>query len=217
MIRLRPGDGNVTTMSIPSLRTAACAASLLLCVALMGTAASAQALSGAALVSALQRGGYVLVMRHARSPQVPPTRQAADPGNTTLERQLDDAGREGAGAMGRALRALRVPLGEVATSPAFRARQTAELAGLTGAQVIVELGDNGQSMQGVTEAQGVWLRDRAGRPAASTNTLLITHSPNLARAFPDLGTVADGEVIIFGPAGRLAGRVRIEEWPGLVP
>lgn len=176
----------------------------------------AQDLSGPALVEAMARGGYVLVMRHAQSPQTPPRPQEADPENTTVERQLDAEGRQGAADMGRALRALRLPLSEVLTSPAFRARQTAALAELA-ARVAPELGDNGQSMQGATEAQASWLRERAARAGGASNVLLITHSPNIARAFPSLGVVADGEVIVFGPAGRVAGRIRIEDWPRLVP
>lgn len=172
-------------------------------------------LSGDALVSALQRGGFVLVIRHARSPQTPPTRQAADPGNTTLERQLDQEGRQGAAAMGRALRELQIPVGEVLTSPAFRARQTASLADLPNPQAVAELGDNGQSMQRVTDAQAAWLRERVARLPGPANTLLITHSTNIALAFPDWGTVDEGEVVIVGAGRRVVGRIRIDEWPRL--
>jgi len=49
--------------------------------------ALAQDLHGEALVKALQKGGYVLVMRHASSPREVPDKQAANPDNSKPERQ----------------------------------------------------------------------------------------------------------------------------------
>jgi hypothetical protein len=71
-------------------------------------------------------------------------------------------------------------------------------------------------MHGATEAQGAWLRERAMRLPKGRNTIIVTHMPNIARAFPDWGTVADGEIVIVGPdtKGRAQplGRIKIEEW-----
>jgi len=172
------------------------------------------------LAAQLRQGGYVLVMRHASSPSTLPTKEQARPDNTTLERQLDDVGRRDAAAMGDALRALRVPIGAVLTSPAYRARETATVARLDGAKTADELSDNGQSMQGVTEAQGAWLRRKAGERPAAGNTILVTHQPNFARAFPEWGAgVQQGETAILRPDGKggftLAGRIPIAAWAGL--
>ena len=172
------------------------------------------------LVAPLRQGGHVLVMRHASSPSALPSKEQARPGNTTLERQLDDAGRRDATAMGDALRALRIPIGIVLTSPAFRARETAALARLDAAKTADELGDNGQSMGGVTEAQAEWLRKKAAERPAAGNTVLVTHQPNLARAFPDWGaSLQQGEAAILRPDGKgsftVAGRIPIAEWPKL--
>lgn len=173
------------------------------------------------LAGALTRGGFVLVMRHASAPRELPEPGTANPDNVDRERQLDAAGRAGATAMGAALRALPVPLGEVLTSPAYRARETVRYLGVN-AVPAAELGDNGQSMAGVTEAQAAWLRARVAQaPAAGRNTLLVTHNPNLSRAFPEWGpSVADGETVVLRPdgAGRaaIAGRLGIGAWPGLV-
>jgi hypothetical protein len=51
--------------------------------------------------------------------------------------------------------------------------------------------------------------------------LLVTHQPNLSRAFADWGgTVADGEVVVIRPDGRgdlaVIGRVPIEAWTQLM-
>ena len=180
--------------------------------------AGAQAVSVNELTAALSRGGYVLVMRHASAPREAPTKQTANADNTNLERQLDEAGRKGATAMGDAIRALKIPLGDVLTSPTYRALETVQFARLPRAVSVADLGDRGQSMQGATEAMAAWLRTRAAQTPRSGNTLLVTHSPNLAAAFPDWGsTVADGETVVLRPDGKggtaVVGRVRIEDWP----
>lgn len=71
---------------------------------MMGKIAAGQTLSGEALIKALRQGGYVIVMRHASSPQAAPDRKSANPDNVNLERQLDEAGRASATAMGKAAR-----------------------------------------------------------------------------------------------------------------
>ena len=101
--------------------------------------ASAQMLAGEGLIKALRQGGYVIVMRHASSPREVPTKQTADAGNVKLERQLDEAGRAGSVAMGRALRDLKIPVGEVLTSPIYRALETVRLAQLANPRAQTEL------------------------------------------------------------------------------
>jgi phosphohistidine phosphatase SixA len=186
----------------------------------LSTGARAQTTPLAGIATELAQGGFVLVMRHASSPRQAPTPQSANAGNPTLERQLDDAGRHGASAMGDALRTLRIPIGEVISSPTYRALETVRYAKLANVLTAPELGDGGQSMQGVTEAQAVWLRARVTQRPSSGNTLLVTHQPNLARAFPEWGpTVADGETVVLRPNGSggvsLVARITIGEWPRL--
>jgi phosphohistidine phosphatase SixA len=186
---------------------------------LLAGAAHAQTLQGDALVKALQKGGYVIVMRHTSSPREVPDKKTANPDNVKPERQLDQEGRTTATAMGKALRDLKIPVGEVFTSPTYRALETIKYAQLGKARPMEELGDNGQSMQGGTEAQAAWLRKAVTQFKAGTNTFLVTHFPNIRGAFPQLTDVADGEALVYGPDGKggaaLMARVKIEEWPGL--
>jgi phosphohistidine phosphatase SixA len=172
------------------------------------------------LVRAIQSGGCVLVMRHASSPREAPAKGLANSDNTKLERQLDEAGRRGATAMGEALRALRIPIGIVLTSPTYRAMETVRLARLDSPTIVNELGDGGQSMQGASETQAAWLRTKVTEVPRSGNTVLVTHQPNLSRAFPDWGsTVLDGETVIIRPDGkggiRVIGRIEIDDWSRL--
>ena len=47
---------------------------------------------------------------------------------------------------------LRIPIGDVLSSPTYRALETVRLGQFTTPQISAELGDNGQSMQGGTPA-----------------------------------------------------------------
>jgi phosphohistidine phosphatase SixA len=193
----------------------------ILAALLLGGTSQAQPLACGALVKALQGGGYVLVMRHASSPTARPTAAEADPGNPAHERQLDAAGKASASAMGQAIKALRLPIGEVWSSPTYRALQTVRLAGLPTPRTAPELGDGGQSMQAAGAAQGAWLRAHAGAPPkAGTDTVIVTHSPNISAAFGQAAAgLGDGEAMVFHPGGQGAGepvaRIRIEDWPKL--
>ena len=184
-------------------------------------AARAQTLGPPDLVKALARGGYVVVLRHASSPIMPPPPDQADPANVRDERQLDQAGRDTSVAMGAAIKALKIPFAPILSSPTYRAMETVRLAGLPAPEATVELGDQGQSMQaagGITQAD--WLKAKVAQPPApGADTLLVTHLPNITAAFGAMTpAMADGEALVFHPeagGARLVGRLRIEDWPGL--
>jgi phosphohistidine phosphatase SixA len=185
-------------------------------------ATSTVSLTGEDLTAALQRGGYVILMRHASSPLTPPDPAQADPDNPHHERQLDEVGRASARAMGDALHRLRIPIGQVLSSPTYRALETARLADLEPAQPYAQLGDAGQSMMAdPSGTRGAWLRGKVAQsPKAGTDTLIITHAPNIKEAFPTEGSdLADGEALIFRPDGQggasLVARVKIQDWPRL--
>jgi phosphohistidine phosphatase SixA len=186
-------------------------------IAAAGAASAAQGPSDAQLIEALRGGGLVIVMRHASSPREQPDAATANADNISRERQLDRTGKDTATAMGAALRALKITVGTVLTSPTYRARETVKYIGLSSPTAVPELGDGGQSMAGASEAQAAWLRSCAAtRPAPGTNTLIVTHSPNLSSAFPAWGAVADGESVVVRPNGtsfEIVGRIPIERWP----
>jgi hypothetical protein len=83
----------------------------------MAQPASAQSLTGDALVKALREGGYVIVMRHASSPREVPNKQTANPDNVKLERQLDEAGRAGSSRWDARCAISRFPLVKYSPAP----------------------------------------------------------------------------------------------------
>jgi len=196
------------------------AASLLLLVLCFAETANAGALSGPAFVEHLRHGGYVLLMRHGSSPTTVPDKGSADPENAAHERQLNESGRNSARAMGEAIKALRIPIGAVLSSPTYRALETVRLASLGPAKTYSQLGDGGQSMQAsAVVGQAGWLRSQVSqRPAAGSNTVIVTQMPNIEAAFGDAARgLTDGETLVFRPDGNgrseLVAKVRIGDWP----
>jgi hypothetical protein len=75
-------------------------------------------------------------------------------------------------------------------------------------------------MQGGTAAQAEWLQKQVAHFPTGTNTIIVTHLPNITGAFPQLASgLADGEALIFGPDAKgkaiLLTRVKIDEWPAM--
>src|SRR5262249_60341512 len=120
--------------------------------------------------------------------------------------------------MGKALRDLRIPIGNVLSSPTYRALETVRLAQFGAPQIFAELGDNGQSMQGGTAAQAAWLQKQVAHFPTGTNTIVVTHLPNITGAFPQLASgLAEGEGLLFGPDATgntmLVTRINVEHIP----
>jgi phosphohistidine phosphatase SixA len=207
-----------------SNRTSAAALRLASLLLLLGLSAGSQAadVSGHNLLSALRTGGYVILMRHANSPRTLPDATQADADNPQHERQLDEAGRSSARGMGEALHRLGIPIGRVLSSPTYRALETVRLARLGQPQTFPQLGDDGQSMMTDTSgSRAAWLTARAAEPPmAGTNTIIVTHFPNIAEAFPQAAAgLAEGEALILHPDGRgsatLVARLKIVDWNNL--
>ena len=217
-VRRNPVASHLGTASFCSKRLKPIA--ILVGILAAGTA-QAESLTGAALVATLRHGGCVILMRHASSPPTPPTTASAEPTNTKLERQLDETGRSSALAMGEAIRTLTIPIGEVWSSPTYRAQETVRLANLPDPAVAAELGDGERSMQAIAKGQTVWLQAKvAERPRAGTNTIIVTQNPNIVGAFgQNASGLAEGEALVLRPTGtgedEIVGRVKIQEWPAL--
>jgi phosphohistidine phosphatase SixA len=87
-------------------------------------------LSGAALLSALKKGGHIIYFRHAQT-----TKDYADQADAKLDlkncetqRKLSDVGIKQAKDIGAAFSAKNIPVGDVITSEYCRAWKTADLA-----------------------------------------------------------------------------------------
>ena len=173
------------------------------------------------LAQALRAGGYVLLVRHGATFS---NQADADPFNlsdTTKQRNLNDKGKQLAKAFGEAIRAAGIPIGEIYTSQFNRARETAALAGFTNIETTADLSEGGLVVTpDENNRRAKALRDMLAKlPAEGTNTLLVTHKPNIIDALgKDWFDVEEGEASIFKPEGgtyRPFARVTMEQWSAI--
>ena len=171
------------------------------------------------IAQALRAGGLVIVVRHGATF---PDRADTDPlnfDNIAAQRNLNDKGKTLAKAFGDALRQARIPVGKVYTSKYNRAYETAVLAGFTDIEKTADLTEGGLivSPNENNRRAEAFRKMLAAAPKDHTNTILITHQPNIVAALgKDWFDVKEGEASIFRPADgsyKLVARVQMDEWP----
>src|SRR5499427_1645660 len=185
--------------------------------AMLAVAASTGASAAAndqELVQALRAGGLVIVIRHGATF---PDQADTDPlnfDNIAAQRNLNDKGKALAKAFGDALRQAGVPVGNVYTSKFNRAYETAIIARFTDVEKTADLTEGGLV---VTPNENNRRADAlrkllATNPRPGTNTVLITHKPNILDALgKDWFDVKEGEASIFRPEnGRYTLVVRVQ-------
>lgn len=183
-------------------------------------AASAQVDPG--LIPAWRAGGNVIVVRHGATHADQADTNPLDPKDVAHQRQLNDAGRAAAKAMGDALHALKVPVGQVQTSTFQRAVETGKLLGFGEVTPTADIAEGGLVVSpNENNRRTAALKKLAATvPPAGTNVVLVTHKPNIMDAFgKDWFDVREGEASIFKPDGKggftLVGRVQTADWPKL--
>jgi broad specificity phosphatase PhoE len=176
------------------------------------------ALDDKTLVSTLRSGGLVIVVRHGATF---PDQADTDPfhiDNVAAQRNLNDNGKALAKTFGESLKQIGIPVGRVYTSQFNRAYETAVLAGfkniektpdLTEGGLVVSPNENNRRAEALRKMLAV-------APSPGTNTVLITHKPNIIDALgKDWFEVKEGEASIFRPEnGRytLVARVQMADW-----
>ena len=171
------------------------------------------------IAQALRAGDLVIVVRHGATF---PDQADTDPfnlDNITAQRNLNDKGKALAKAFGEALRQAGVPVGKVYTSKFNRAYETAVIAGFKDIEKTTDLTEGGLvvSPNENNRRAEAFRKMLASAPKAHTNTILITHQPNIIAALgKDWFDVKEGEASIFRPANggyTLVARVQMDEWP----
>jgi phosphohistidine phosphatase SixA len=172
-----------------------------------------------AILTLLRGGGYVVVFRHGATHADQADTDPLNLDNVAKQRQLNDKGRADAKAVGDAFKAAGVPIGKSISSRFYRAVETAKLIGgkdpeptpdMTEGGLVVTPNENNRRAQALRAIA-------AATPAAGTNTLVVTHKPNILDAFgKDWFEIKEGEASIFKPDGKgaytLIARVPIDQW-----
>jgi broad specificity phosphatase PhoE len=168
---------------------------------------------------ALRAGGLVIVVRHGATFADQADTDPLNFENIAAQRNLNDKGKTLAKAFGDALRQGGIPVGEVYTSKYNRAYETAVIAGLkniektadlTEGGLVVSPNENNRRIEAFHKMLGT-------APKPGTNTILITHKPNIVDALgKDWFDVKEGEASLFRPENgsyKLLARVQMDEWP----
>jgi phosphohistidine phosphatase SixA len=173
------------------------------------------------IANALRAGGLVIVVRHGATFPDQADTDPFHPENIAAQRNLNDKGKAAAKTFGEALRQIGAPVGKVYTSQFNRAYETGVLAGFTDIEKTADLSEGGL----VVSPNENNRRTQAFRqmvstpPKAGTNTIIITHKPNILDALgKDWFEVKEGEASIFRPENgsyQLVGRVQMDDWPRL--
>ena len=182
--------------------------------------------SARATLDELKQGGFVVVVRHGRtneSPAFPRDESPTDLATCSGQTMLTEAGQDQARAIGAAFRKADIRLGKVLASGLCRAMETGRLAfgrveasdalmiesfvPVAGAPVPPPWPQRVEMMKALV----------ATVPEAGTNTVLITHFPNIKAM---LGIQINfGDAAIVKPDGHggiaVVGKILSREWPSL--
>ncbi|MGC2114759.1 MAG: histidine phosphatase family protein [Pseudolabrys sp.] len=170
------------------------------------------------LVSSLRAGGLVIVVRHGATFNDQADTDPFNFDNIAAQRNLNDKGKALATAFGGAFRQIGIPIGKVYTSKFNRAYETAVLAGFKGIEKTADLTEGGLVVSpNENSRRAEAFRKMLGvAPQAGTNTILITHKPNIVDALgKDWFEVKEGEASVFHPENgsyKLVARVQMDEW-----
>lgn len=143
------------------------------------------------LLAALRGGGLILACRHAMTPDGVRDESSTD---RALQRNLSEEGREQAIAIGRAVRAARIGIGPVLSSPMYRTRESAELAFGDSA---VELSPLLRREPPMSEIMPLFTR----QPPEGKNRVLMTHQGTLYRMLTMFRRpeIREGDCVVLRP------------------
>jgi phosphohistidine phosphatase SixA len=185
-------------------------------LALAGPAAAAdELLAGRALVDALKAGGLVVYFRHAATDFGENDINMTDYADCKSQRNLTDAGRADARAIGAAMKRLQLPVGDVLASPFCRTMETANLIFGRAAATPAVLGGPAAA----PPAKYGPLKTLLSTPPPSGVDLVVVGHGNPFHAITNVPYLAEGEAAVLRPLGaagfHLVARITKDGWDAL--
>ena len=151
------------------------------------------------VVDELKQGGLVIYFRHAATDKSQ-SDAAADIERCETQRNLSEEGRAQAESIGKAVKALGIPVGKVFSSPFCRCVDTAKLA-FGRAEVDDDLFFAvGASKDDVARMTKTLRGMLSAKPDEGTNTVIVSHTANLREA-AGIWPKPEGVAIVFRPLG----------------
>ena len=204
-----------------AVRRAFAASAAGLALAAVGSAGADSATNAdPALARAMQRGGLVLVLRHAATDFSKPDQDPVVLSDCSTQRNLNAQGRADARTIGRGVRRLRLRIGNVFASPFCRTKETARLAfgRFRISPALLNTVDAEHDARWRRQIQAA-RRLLGAKPAPGMLTVLVTHGSVVSDTTGH--TLEEGETLVFRPLSssrfRLLGRILPGEWRMLKP
>lgn len=167
------------------------------------------------MLDELRHGGFVIFLRHGVTEKSTVNGGAEDLANCEQQRNLSAKGRADAMQIGKAIKALGIPIGTVAASPYCRAKDTAQLAfgrytEAAGLGFVIDTNAD------ETRQRAATLRRMLGtQPEPGVNNVIISHSANLFEA-ATLFAKPEGVAYVFRPLAdgsfEVVGRILPDDW-----
>ncbi len=154
------------------------------------------------IIADLQKGGYVLYMRHGKTDTSRPDQFPTNLNDCNTQRPLSDEGRSEIRSIGLAIKQAKIPIDRVISSPLCRAKESAVI--VYGDDISID--NNLMYTAHLTTEEKIpvvkktreLLSTKVSRKNA--NILIVAHAPNLADLmgyFPKI----EGTVVVFRPLG----------------
>ncbi|MEM8783550.1 MAG: histidine phosphatase family protein [Planctomycetota bacterium] len=184
-----------------------------------GKSTAFEPVAKAELLEGLRSGGHVIYFRHAQTEKDYADQVTADPNDGSTQRVLSEYGWHQAKGIGNAIRALKIPVGDVISSEYFRAWQTADLAF---GRYEKNAALNFEPAEEYTEEQFAAMRERvmplvSAVPADGVNTVIVGHDDpfeSVTGIYPE----PQGVAYVLKPDGEgftILARVNYDEWATL--
>ena len=172
-------------------------------------------LAPAELLAELRRGGYVIYFRHTSTDFSQNDLQSKSYADCAHQRNLTDAGRAQARAIGAAIRELKLPIAKVLASPMCRTMETARLIFGT-AEPVPEM--RGAAVPPADPNRYAALKKLFATPYPRGENLVVASHGNPFYGAAGPPYLAEGESAVIRGLGNdfeIVARIRIDDWRAL--
>lgn len=168
----------------------------------------------------LRDGGFVIYMRHGKTDNSRPDQLEVDLNDCNTQRLLNDEGRKMASEVGKALKTVNIPIGDIFVSPMCRTKESAQLifSGRNFSIVKELFSSTNQTSEQKKPVIAATRRLLSEPVQAGTNRFILAHAPNLADTMGYFPKV-EATVVIFIPKGdsfEYVASIRPDMWPALL-
>jgi phosphohistidine phosphatase SixA len=165
------------------------------------------------LMEALRKGGYTVMLRHARTDRSINEQRDPVPTERSNQRNLNDEGVKDAALMGVVFRKHGIRFAEIISSPMFRCIETAEYSAGKPTSTTMAL----RSFPSTPEQVALVMK----APGSATNRLIVTHHFVIEQHVPGIkpGDIGESEAAVVRHTAdgkvELVGRITLEDWSTL--